>query len=54
MNKEEIEQMKISPVTIVQLERILNYLVNKEECAAKFNNLEISYQGYYEEAKRKH
>ena len=49
MDKEEIEEMIITPVTIIQLERILNYLVQNEEYSAKFNNLEISYQGYYEE-----
>lgn len=48
MEKEEIEEMNISPVTTVQLERILNYLAKNEEYAAKFNNLEIRYQGYYE------
>lgn len=48
MGKEEIEEMNISPVTKVQLERILNYLAKNEEYAAKFNNLEIRYQGYYE------
>lgn len=48
MDKEDIEKMNISPVTTVQLERILNYLAKNEEYAAKFNNLEIRYQGYYE------
>lgn len=48
MGKEEIEEMNISPVTKVQLERILNYLAKNEEYAAEFNNLEIRYQGYYE------
>lgn len=48
MDKEEIEKIKITPVTMVQLERILNYLVQNEEYSAKFNNLEIKYQGYYE------
>ena len=48
MDKEEIEKIKITPVTMVQLERILNYLVQNEEYSAKFNNLEIKYQGDYE------
>lgn len=48
MDKEEIEEMIITPVTIIQLERILNYLVQNEEYSAKFNNLEIKYQGDYE------
>ena len=48
MDKEEIEEMIITPVTIIQLERILNYLVQNEEYSAKFNNLEIKFQGYYE------
>ena len=48
MDKEEIEKMRITPVTMVQLERILNYLVKNKEYSAKFNNLEIKYQGYYE------
>lgn len=48
MDKEEIEEMIITPVTIIQLERILNYLVKNKEYSAKFNNLEIKYQGYYE------
>ena len=50
MKKEEIEEMRISPVTVVQLERILNYLAKTKnpEYAAKFNNFEIRYQGYYE------
>ena len=49
MDKEEIEEMRISPTTVVQIERILNYLAKNEEYSAKLNNLEISYQGYYEE-----
>ena len=48
LSKEEIEKMRIAPITMVQLERILNYLVQNEEYLAKFNNLEIKYQGYYE------
>ena len=48
MDKEEIEEMIITPVTIIQLERILNYLVKNKEYSAKFNNLEIKYQGDYE------
>ena len=48
MDKEEIEEMIITPVTIIQLERILNYLVKNKEYLAKFNNLEIKYQGDYE------
>lgn len=48
LSKEEIEKMRIAPITMVQLERILNYLVQNEEYSAKFNNLEIKYQGYYE------
>lgn len=48
MDKEEIEKMRITPVTMVQLERILNYLVQNEEYSAKFNNFEIKYQGDYE------
>lgn len=48
MDKEEIEKMRITPITMVQLERILNYLVKNKEYSAKFNNLEIKYQGYYE------
>lgn len=48
MDKEDIEKMNISPVTTVQLERILNYLAKNEEYVAKFNNLEIRYQGNYE------
>ena len=47
MDKEEIEKMRITPVTMVQLERILNYLVQNEGYSAKFNNFEIKYQGYY-------
>ena len=49
MEKEEIEKMNISPVTVIQIERVLNYLAKNEEYSAKLNNLEISYQGYYEE-----
>lgn len=48
MEKEEIEKMRITPITMVQLERILNFLVQNEEYSAKFNNIEIKYQGYYE------
>ena len=48
MDKEEKKEMIITPVTIIQLERILNYLVKNKEYSAKFNNLEIKYQGYYE------
>ena len=48
MAEEEIEQMQISPVTIIQLEKILNYLVQNEEYLAKFNNFEIKFQGDYE------
>ena len=49
MNKENIEQMQISPITVIQLERILNYLVQNEEYSAVFNNLEIKYHDYYED-----
>lgn len=49
MDKEEIEEMRTSPITVVQIERILNYLAKNEEYSAKLNNLEISYQGYHEE-----
>lgn len=48
MDKEEIEEMIITPVTIIQLERILNYLAKNEKYSAKFNNIEIKYQGYYD------
>lgn len=48
MDKEEKKEMIITPITIIQLERILNYLVQNEEYSAKFNNLEIKYQGDYE------
>lgn len=48
MDKEEIEQMQISPATIIQLERILNYLVNHKGYGAKFGNILIGYQGIYE------
>lgn len=48
MDKEEIEEMRISPITTVQLERILNFLVNNGEYSAKFDNLEIRYQGDYD------
>ena len=48
LSEEEIEKMRITPITMVQLERILNFLVQNEECSAKFNNIEIKYQGYYE------
>ena len=40
--------MRISPVTTVQLERILNYLVKHKEYAAQFGNMQITYQGDYE------
>ena len=42
-------KLKLLPVTIIQLERILNYLVKNEEYSAKFNDFEIKYQGYYED-----
>ena len=48
MYKEGIEQMQISPATIIQLERILNYLVNHKGYGAKFGNILIGYQGIYE------
>ena len=48
MDKEEIEQMQISPATIIQLERILNYLVNHKGYGTKFGNILIGYQGIYE------
>ena len=48
LSEEEIEKMRITPITMVQLERILNFLVQNEEYSAKFNNIEIKYQGYYE------
>lgn len=49
MDKEkEIEKMSISPITTVQLERILNYLVKNKGYSAKFGNILISYQGDYE------
>lgn len=49
MTEEEIEQMQISPVTVIQLEKILNCLVQNEEYSAVFNNLEIKFQGDYED-----
>lgn len=49
MNKENIEQMPISPITVIQLERILNYLVQNEEYSAIFNDFEIKYHDYYED-----
>ena len=45
MNKENIEQMQISPITVIQLERILNYLVQNEEYSAVFSDFEINYEG---------
>ena len=48
MDKEEIEEMRILPITTVQLERILNYLVNHKGYGAKFGNILIGYQGIYE------
>ena len=48
MDKEEKKEMIITPVTIIQLERILNYLAKNEKYSAKFNNIEIKYQGYYD------
>lgn len=48
MEKEEIEEMRISPVTTIQLERIFNYLVNNKGYAAQFGNMKIVYQGDYE------
>lgn len=48
MDKEDIEQMQISPITVIQLERILNYLVQNEEYSAVFNDFEIKYHDYYE------
>ena len=44
-----MEEMRISPVTTVQLERILNYLVDHKEHVAKFGNILIGYQGIYED-----
>ena len=48
MEKEEIEEMRISPVTTIQLERIFNYLVNNKGYAAQFGNMKIVHQGDYE------
>ena len=48
MTEENIKGMQLSPVTIIQLEKILNYLVQNEEYLAKFNNFEIKFQGDYE------
>lgn len=48
MDKENIEQMQISPITVIQLERILNYLVQNEEYSAVFSDFEIKYHDYYE------
>lgn len=48
MDKEDIEEMRISPITIVQLQRILNYLVKNEDYEAQLRNMQITYQGNYE------
>ena len=48
MDKEDIEQMRISPITIVQLQRILNYLVKNEDYEAQLGKMQITYQGNYE------
>ena len=48
MDKEKIEEMRISPITTVQLERILNYLAKHKGYAAQFENMLISYNGDYE------
>ena len=49
MTEEDIKGIQISPITIIQLEKILNCLVQNEEYSAVFNNLEIKYHGYYED-----
>ena len=48
MEKEKIENMRISPVTTVQLERILNYLIKHKGYSAQFGNIKIVYQDEYE------
>lgn len=45
----EMKEMRISPVTTVQLEKILNYLVDHKGYGAKFGNILIGYQGIYED-----
>lgn len=52
MKKEDIENMTISPITIIQLERILNYLVQNKEHSAIFGNIQITYQDEYKDSER--
>ena len=52
MKKEDIENMTISLITIIQLERILNYLVQNKEHTALFSNVKITYQDEYKDSER--
>ena len=52
MKKEDIENMTISPITIIQLERILNYLVQNKEHSALFSNVKITYEYKCEDNER--
>ena len=44
----KIEELKLSPITINQLQKILNYLVENKEYNAEFGDIEINFDGVYE------
>lgn len=44
----KIEELKLSPITINQLQKILNYLVENKEYNVEFGDIEINFDGVYE------
>ena len=44
----KIEELKLSPITINQLQKILNYLVENKEYNVKFGDIEINFDGVNE------
>ena len=52
MMSEEAEEkicMNITPITVMELEKLFNYLVENEEYMAKIGNLKIKYMGTTED-----
>lgn len=44
----KIEELKLSPITINQLQKILNYLVENKEYNVEFGDIEINFDGVHE------
>lgn len=49
MSKEEKIEMYITPITIMELEKLLNYLAENEYYMAQIEKLKIKYMGVTED-----